>query len=95
MAWCEFERRVAHALDALPENLRIVMVLAAIEGHNTREVAKLAGQPEGTVKSRLFLARKKLAQRLQCLVKNTPARRPTRRSASFAPHASLSCWRPR
>jgi RNA polymerase sigma-70 factor, ECF subfamily len=69
----EFERQVAQALDALPEKLRIVMVLAAIEGYNTREVAKLAGLPEGTVKSRLFLARKKLAESLQCLVKNTPA----------------------
>ena len=68
----EFERQVARALDALPEKLRIVMVLAAIEGYNTREVAKLAGLPEGTVKSRLFLARKKLAESLQCLVKNTP-----------------------
>jgi RNA polymerase sigma-70 factor, ECF subfamily len=69
----EFERQVAQALDALPEKLRIVMVLAAIEGYNTREVAKLAGLPEGTVKSRLFLARKKLAESLQCLVKNTLA----------------------
>jgi RNA polymerase sigma-70 factor (ECF subfamily) len=69
----EFERRVAQALDALPEKLRIVMVLAAIEGYNTREVANLAGLPEGTVKSRLFLARKMLAESLQCLVKNTPA----------------------
>jgi RNA polymerase sigma-70 factor (ECF subfamily) len=69
----EFERQVAQALDALPEKLRIVMVLAAIEGYNTREVAKLAGVPEGTVKSRLFLARKKLAESLQCLVKNTLA----------------------
>jgi RNA polymerase sigma-70 factor, ECF subfamily len=69
----EFERRIAQALDALPEKLRIVMVLAAIEGYNTREVAKLANLPEGTVKSRLFLARKKLAESLQCLVKNTPA----------------------
>ena len=70
----EFERQVAQALDKLPEKLRIVMVLAAIEGYNTREVAKLAGLPEGTVKSRLFLARKKLAESLQCLVKNTPDR---------------------
>jgi RNA polymerase sigma-70 factor (ECF subfamily) len=68
----EFEQQVARALDALPEKLRIVMVLAAIKGFNTREVSKLAGLPEGTVKSRLFLARKKMAQSLQCLVKNTP-----------------------
>ena len=61
----EFERQLAVALDALPEKLRIVMVLAAIEGHNTREVAKLLDIPEGTVKSRLHLARKQLAETLK------------------------------
>lgn len=68
----EFESHVARALDELPEKLRIVMVLAAIEGYNTREVAKLLGIPEGTVKSRLFHARKQLAESLEWLVKNTP-----------------------
>jgi len=61
----EFERHVAAALDALPEKLRIVMLLAAIEGYNTREVAKLLALPEGTVKSRLHAARKQLAQALR------------------------------
>jgi RNA polymerase sigma-70 factor, ECF subfamily len=66
----EFERHVASALDELPEKLRLVMVLAAIEGHNTCEVANLIGVPEGTVKSRLHLARKQMAEKLQCHVKN-------------------------
>lgn len=66
----EFERHVAAALDELPKKLRLVMVLAAIEGYNTREVANLVGVPEGTVKSRLHLARKQLAEKLQCHVKN-------------------------
>jgi len=48
------------------------MVLAAIEGYNTREVAALLEIPEGTVRSRLFLARKQLSESLQWLVKNTP-----------------------
>jgi RNA polymerase sigma-70 factor (ECF subfamily) len=61
----EFERHVAAALDALPEKLRIVMLLAAIEGYNTREVAKLLALPEGTVKSRLHAARKQLAEALR------------------------------
>jgi RNA polymerase sigma-70 factor, ECF subfamily len=65
----EFQRSVAQALDALPEKLRLVMTLAAIEGYNTGEVAKLTRLPEGTVKSRLFLARKKLAESMQCFVK--------------------------
>jgi len=69
----ELTRQVGEALDALPEKLRIVMILAAIEGHSTREMAKLLGLPEGTVKSRLFLARKRMAEKLQWAVKNTPA----------------------
>ena len=55
------------AIDALPEKLRVVVVLGAIEGHDIREVARLLDVPEGTVKSRLFLARKGLAESLQCL----------------------------
>ncbi len=66
--------RLWQAIDSLPEKLRIVIVLAAIEGHDVREVARLLGLPEGTVKSRLFLARKGLAQRLQCLVTDTSTR---------------------
>ncbi len=55
------------AIDGLPEKLRAVVVLAAIEGHDIREVARLLDVPEGTVKSRLFLARKGLAESLRCL----------------------------
>src|SRR5262245_49181243 len=53
------------AIDALPEKLRIVVVLAGIEEHNVQEVAILLDLPEGTVKSRLFLARKRLKELLQ------------------------------
>jgi RNA polymerase sigma-70 factor, ECF subfamily len=56
-----------NAIDALPEKLRIVIVLSAIDGHDTREVSALLTIPEGTVRSRLFLARKALAERLQWL----------------------------
>jgi RNA polymerase sigma-70 factor (ECF subfamily) len=52
------------AIDGLSANLRRVVVLASIEGHNLREVGLLLGLPEGTVKSRLFLARKQLKERL-------------------------------
>jgi RNA polymerase sigma-70 factor, ECF subfamily len=55
------------AIDALPEKLRLVVVLAGIEGHDTRDVAALLAIPEGTVRSRMFLARKALAERLQWL----------------------------
>lgn len=53
------------AIDALPEKFRLVIVLAGIEGHDVREVGLLLGLPDGTVKSRLFLARRRLKERLK------------------------------
>jgi RNA polymerase sigma-70 factor, ECF subfamily len=57
--------QVWEAIDALPKKLRIAIVLASIEGHDIREVARLLRLPEGTVKSRLFLARQKMKEHLQ------------------------------
>jgi RNA polymerase sigma-70 factor (ECF subfamily) len=54
-----------HAIDALPEKLRVVVILAGIEEHDLRAVAQLLGLPEGTVRSRLFTARKRLKELLQ------------------------------
>ena len=67
----ERARRLWQAIDELPEKLRIATVLASIEGHDVAEVARLLDIPEGTVKSRLFLARKQLAETLQCLANRT------------------------
>ena len=61
----EFERRLNEELDSLPEKLRIVMTMAGIEGYDTREMAQLLQLPEGTVKSRLRLARKRLTEKLR------------------------------
>jgi RNA polymerase sigma-70 factor (ECF subfamily) len=64
--------RAAHvwrAIDELPEKLRTVVVLASIEDHQVADVARLLALPEGTVKSRLFLARKRLAEKLQWIAK--------------------------
>ena len=57
--------RLWAAIDDLPGRLRLVLVLAAIEGHTMTEVAALVRLPEGTVKSRLFEARRRLAERLR------------------------------
>ncbi len=61
----EFQARLETALDELPEKLRVVVLLAAIEGHHMGEVARLLDVPEGTVKSRLHAARKQLAGKLR------------------------------
>jgi RNA polymerase sigma-70 factor (ECF subfamily) len=52
-------------IDGLSEKLRIVVVLASIEGHEIAEVASILGIPQGTVKSRLFEARQQLRERLR------------------------------
>ena len=61
------ERRaqVWRAVDALPQRLRLVVVLSAMEGHSVKDVAALLNVAEGTVKSRLFHARKRLQEALR------------------------------
>ena len=66
----EFDRHLAKAMDELPEKLRQALILAAIQGHSTREVAEMLNLPEGTVKSRVHLARKQLTEKLQWLAKD-------------------------
>jgi RNA polymerase sigma-70 factor (ECF subfamily) len=70
----EFQAHLARALDELSPKLRLVVLLAAMDGHTLEEVSALAGVPIGTVKSRLFVARKQLAEKLRCHVKNTKKR---------------------
>jgi RNA polymerase sigma-70 factor (ECF subfamily) len=67
----EFQRQFDHAMDELPEKQRLVLFLAAMEGHTLEEVSSLLRIPVGTVKSRLFVARKTLAEKLRCLVNPT------------------------
>jgi RNA polymerase sigma-70 factor (ECF subfamily) len=58
-----------HAIDALPENFRMVFVLRAVEGLDVRETAESLGINAATVRTRLFraqrLLRGELSQRLQ------------------------------
>jgi RNA polymerase sigma-70 factor, ECF subfamily len=70
----EFQAHLGTALEALPEKLRLVLLLCAMEGHTLEEVAAMLGVPLGTVKSRLFVARKRLAEKLRCHVNVTDKR---------------------
>ncbi|HLK05258.1 MAG TPA: RNA polymerase sigma factor [Candidatus Acidoferrum sp.] len=70
----EFEQHLERAVDELPEKLRLVLLLCAMDGHTIEQVAVLLAIPVGTVKSRLFFARKQLAEKLRCLVKLTENR---------------------
>lgn len=61
----ERAEKLWQAIDALPEKLRIVIVMSGIEEHDVRAIAALLRLPEGTVKSRLFLARQRLKELLK------------------------------
>jgi len=57
----ELRARVRRAIEELPERERGVLVLKEFEGLRYREIAELVGIPIGTVMSRLYTARKRLA----------------------------------
>ena len=58
---------VSRLIDALPEELRQPLALSSIEELNSREIAKVMGIPEGTVRTRLARARQILKQKLNAL----------------------------
>jgi len=61
----EFGRRMEKAMETLPEKLRLLLLLSAMDGHSLEEVADLLHLPVGTVKSRLHIARRRLAEKLR------------------------------
>jgi RNA polymerase sigma-70 factor (ECF subfamily) len=62
------QHAVVHALiDALPDELRVPLVLSAADELNSREISAILGIPEGTVRTRLQRARQILRKRLENL----------------------------
>jgi RNA polymerase sigma-70 factor, ECF subfamily len=59
------DSEVLTALRNLPEEFRVPIYLADIEGYPYRDIASLMGTPIGTVMSRLHRGRSKLRQALQ------------------------------
>jgi RNA polymerase sigma-70 factor, ECF subfamily len=55
---------IARAIEELPAEFRVPVVLADVEGLGYQEIAEELGIPVGTVKSRIFRGRKRLQDRL-------------------------------
>ncbi len=58
------EAEVKEAVEALPEQFRIAVLLADVEGFSYKEIAEILDVPIGTVMSRLHRGRKGLQKRL-------------------------------
>ncbi len=52
-------------MDGLPEEMRAVLMLSAIEEMTSREVGAALGIPEGTVRTRLMRAKAELKRRFE------------------------------
>lgn len=59
------EDEVKAALEALPEEFRLALILFVMEGFSYKEIAAILEVPIGTVMSRLYRARKQLQASLQ------------------------------
>ncbi len=60
----EFELRLRNEIARLPEKLQAVLLLSGIEGLDAHSVAAILVIPEGTVRSRLHQARRRLLKAL-------------------------------
>ena len=58
------ESEVKEAVESLPENFRLAVLLADVEGFSYKEIAEILDIPIGTVMSRLHRGRKALQKRL-------------------------------
>jgi RNA polymerase sigma-70 factor (ECF subfamily) len=58
------EAVVKDAIEALPEQFRVAVLLADVEGFSYKEIAEITGVPIGTVMSRIHRGRKQLQARL-------------------------------
>jgi RNA polymerase sigma-70 factor (ECF subfamily) len=61
----ELARVLERCLDSLPLDQRVAFVLCEVEERTSTEVAGIVGAPEGTVRTRLFHAKKKLRSLLE------------------------------
>ncbi len=84
------EAEVRDAIEALPEQYRLAVLLADVEGFAYKEIAEILDIPIGTVMSRLHRGRKNLQKQLyefglrRGLVESRPAPEPTEPTVSVA-----------
>jgi RNA polymerase sigma-70 factor, ECF subfamily len=68
----EVQDWLAHGLNRLPLDQRLTLELAYHMGHSLEEIAAITDSPVGTVKARMYHARRKLRQHLPALDGTAP-----------------------
>jgi RNA polymerase sigma-70 factor (ECF subfamily) len=61
----ELAEALTRALDTLPLDQRVAFVLCEVEERTSGDAARIAGVPEGTMRTRVFHAKKKLRSELE------------------------------
>jgi RNA polymerase sigma-70 factor (ECF subfamily) len=61
------EAQLHKMIDALPDDLRVPLVLSSFEELNSREIGRILAIPEGTVRTRIQRARQMLRQKLAAM----------------------------
>jgi RNA polymerase sigma-70 factor (ECF subfamily) len=77
--WIEVRPAIERAVEALPEPHHSVLVLVDVEGHSYEEAAAVLAIPVGTVRSRLYRARRHVQEALLVHARDMGLRAHTRR----------------
>lgn len=64
----EIKIQVRMAVNELPDKLKVIALLFYMEDRSIREIAEIVQAPQGTVKSRLYKARKLLHKQLEGII---------------------------
>jgi len=70
-------QEIRAAIDTLPSDLRVALMLCDIEGFSYAEIAEITSCPVGTVRSRIARARAKLVSKLRTHAEECGIRRKT------------------
>jgi RNA polymerase sigma-70 factor (ECF subfamily) len=81
---------VVAALESVPVDFRVVVILSDIEGFAYKDIAEMVGIPVGTVMSRLFRGRRLLQEKLFDYAVETGVLHPNMDAAREGKHAPLS-----
>jgi RNA polymerase sigma-70 factor (ECF subfamily) len=85
-----FDDDVRRAIEELPDDFRVVVILSFLEGFSYQEIAEIVGLQLGTVKSRLHRGRKLLQkQLLDYAVRNGYIKESNKNELSGSPETSL------